>query len=129
MAKMLIDRGADINATKNDGMTPLHLTALKGNIQMAIFLLKHGASNVIHCGDSKDNPKFSSSTPSQAAFISKQTGIGLTIQEWHIWHGQSTDESGNLAQQPSSSMPAASFCATVPMRNDDNNSTDKPSCP
>jgi ankyrin repeat protein len=129
MAKMLIDRGADINATKNDGMTPLHLAALNGNIQVVILLLKHGASNFIRCGDSEDNPEFSGSTPSQAAFISKHTGIGLTIQEWHIWHGQSTNESGNLAQQPSSSMPAASSCSTVPMRNDDNDSTDKPSCP
>ena len=41
MAQLLIDRGADVNAANDDGITPLHLAAWPA---MAALLLKNGAS-------------------------------------------------------------------------------------
>lgn len=43
VARLLIDRGADVNAHCLSGATPLHYTAWKGMVEMAGFLLDHGA--------------------------------------------------------------------------------------
>ena len=43
-AKLLIERGnADVHAVKDDGSTPLHLAAQRGNDEMVSLLLEHGA--------------------------------------------------------------------------------------
>ena len=42
-AEFLTDNGADVNATDNDGKTPLHLAACFGNIEVAQVLIEHGA--------------------------------------------------------------------------------------
>lgn len=41
--KILVSRGADVNAVNNDGYTPLHLAAMSGYPDKARFLLEHGA--------------------------------------------------------------------------------------
>jgi uncharacterized protein len=41
--KMLVDRGADVNATDVTGWTPLHAAAYGGNPEIIRFLLSHGA--------------------------------------------------------------------------------------
>ena len=43
MAKLLIEKGADVNAKDKYGYTPLHLTAIYNRPQMAQLLIKHGA--------------------------------------------------------------------------------------
>ena len=40
----LLEKGADANAIKTDGVTPLHLAAQRGNIAIIEILLKHGAA-------------------------------------------------------------------------------------
>jgi hypothetical protein len=35
--------GGDVNATDDDGKTPLHVAAGKGNLDMCLALLSHGA--------------------------------------------------------------------------------------
>lgn len=41
-ASLLLEHGADINAT-SDGLTPLHIAAMFGQLDMVTFLLEHGA--------------------------------------------------------------------------------------
>jgi uncharacterized protein len=41
--EMLVDHGADVNASQQAGYTPLHEAAQSGNLQAAILLLSHGA--------------------------------------------------------------------------------------
>jgi ankyrin repeat protein len=43
VAKLLLERGADVNARCLGGATPLHYTSWKGKVEMAAFLLDHGA--------------------------------------------------------------------------------------
>lgn len=42
--EMLVDHGAEINASQQAGYTPLHEAAQSGNLQAAILLLSHGAN-------------------------------------------------------------------------------------
>lgn len=41
--KMLIERGADVNAVCHDGSTPLHAACDMGGMEVIEYLLKHGA--------------------------------------------------------------------------------------
>lgn len=43
IARMLIDRGADVNAKAVNDLTPLHTAAARGNLESAELLLNHGA--------------------------------------------------------------------------------------
>lgn len=43
MAGLLIDKGADVSAKDNSGMTPLHYTAEDGDIYVAELLVASGA--------------------------------------------------------------------------------------
>jgi len=43
VAKLLLERGADVSATSSDEMTPLQFATLGGHELMARLLLKHGA--------------------------------------------------------------------------------------
>jgi ankyrin repeat protein len=44
VAIYLLDKGADVNAVKTDGVTPLHMAARNGNIGMITLLLERGAN-------------------------------------------------------------------------------------
>lgn len=41
--KLLLDKGANVNAENPDGQTALHFVALRGDLSTAFILLKHGA--------------------------------------------------------------------------------------
>ena len=43
MCKLLIEKGADVNAKSNDGSTPLHWAAIKGQPRICKLLLDNGA--------------------------------------------------------------------------------------
>jgi len=43
VARLLLDRGADINAKNKNGWTPLHLAARDGHVYVARLLLERGA--------------------------------------------------------------------------------------
>ena len=44
IAECLLARGADIEATDCDGLTPLHVAFLRGDRTMLELLMKHGAN-------------------------------------------------------------------------------------
>jgi ankyrin repeat protein len=44
VARLLLDRGADINARMYDGRTPLHVATKAGRIEVVRVLLEHGAN-------------------------------------------------------------------------------------
>jgi ankyrin repeat protein len=44
MAALLLERGADVDATADHGFTPLHAAAANGNAELVQLLLEHGAN-------------------------------------------------------------------------------------
>ncbi|XP_071479908.1 uncharacterized protein [Diadema antillarum] len=45
-AKILVDRGADVNSTAKDGNTPLILASLKGHPNVVQYLVEQGAGEL-----------------------------------------------------------------------------------
>jgi ankyrin repeat protein len=45
-ARLLLERGADVNARRKDSWTSLHWAAFKGRVEVARFLLDHGSTMV-----------------------------------------------------------------------------------
>ncbi|UCD18829.1 MAG: ankyrin repeat domain-containing protein, partial [candidate division WOR-3 bacterium] len=43
IAALIVEKGADVNARSNDGVTPLHNAAGRSRVELARFLLEHGA--------------------------------------------------------------------------------------
>ena len=52
-AAMLIEKGADVNATQQAGLTPLHAAAGNGQLDFARLLLTHGAALDAKCDAGK----------------------------------------------------------------------------
>jgi len=88
MVQMLLDAGADVNLTNKDGICALHLAAMQGDDNMAMMLLRHGASDSIRCNQTDETPELAYSTPSQAAYIHHHAPTGMLIKEWPLWHGR-----------------------------------------
>jgi len=88
MVRMLLDAGADVNLTNKDGICALHVAAIEGNDNMAMMLLRYGASDAIRCNQMVEAPEFAYSTPSQAAYIHHHAPTGMLIKEWPLWHGR-----------------------------------------
>jgi len=51
VAKVLLERGADVNAREKDGGTALMCAAKDGNVKSVKFLLEHGADVHIKSND------------------------------------------------------------------------------
>ena len=72
-AKMLLEAGADVNATidRQEDDTPLHLVSWTDNVKMAQLLIKHGASLTMYGEDG---------TPLEAARRNGAKGVEHLIQ-------------------------------------------------
>jgi ankyrin repeat protein len=53
VARLLIEAGADVNATAAGGYTPLHIAASNGKREMVVLLLESGADPTAHCDQDK----------------------------------------------------------------------------
>ena len=53
IVKLLVDRGADVNARQHGGWTPLHAAAFNGDLAMAEYLVAHGAVMSLKSDDGK----------------------------------------------------------------------------
>ena len=47
LVEMLIAEGADVNTRNDDGKTPLHMAAIRGNYQAVKFFVDHGAEVLV----------------------------------------------------------------------------------
>jgi ankyrin len=57
VAQLLLDRGANVNARRNDHQTPLHVASYFGSLEIVRLLLYHGAdSEAIAEGDMGEKP-------------------------------------------------------------------------
>lgn len=73
LAKLLIEKGADVNAKEWDGSTPLHVVAFNGSLEFAKLLIEKGAD--VNC---KDKNAF---TPLHLAADDKLEVIELLIEK------------------------------------------------
>jgi len=99
MVQMLLDAGADVNLTNNDGICALYLAAMQGDDNMAMMLLRHGASDSIRCNQIDEAPHLSHCTPSQVAFIHRHAPTGMLIKEWPLWHGRMSGLQGETVRE------------------------------
>ena len=53
VAQLLLEAGADVNATAAGGYTPLHLAASNGKRDIVTLLLEHGANREARCDQGK----------------------------------------------------------------------------
>ena len=51
MVEILVDAGADVNATDLKNLTPLHLAATNGHVKIVLILLRYGVSLAIRTTD------------------------------------------------------------------------------
>jgi len=86
MVQLLIDRGADVNATNKDGNTPLHAAAFTGHLETVSQLLKNGSDATIR-NDRDQTPldiATSESTAEVTAYfnlMSRAVGVKATPAE------------------------------------------------
>lgn len=92
-AKLLIEKGANVNSKDKYGDTPLHAAILQGNIEIAKLLLKNGADI-----NAKDNSGFTvmhnCHSPEVVAYliekgadINARDRLGLTPLHWAVKQG------------------------------------------
>ena len=72
MVGLLIEHGADLSATDNDGMTSLHRAARLGRKQSVWLLLQHGSDTSAETNDG--------STPEDVAIAAGHTEIAKMIK-------------------------------------------------
>ena len=71
--RLLIDNGANVNATKHDYWTPIHLSANNGHLGIVKLLLEHGAD--VHAINEQGE------TPCQASLQRGYTQIADLLRE------------------------------------------------
>ena len=53
VARLLLERGADVDAQTDSGSTPIHIAALNGRVEVVRVLLEHGAKSGVENGEGK----------------------------------------------------------------------------
>lgn len=54
IARLLVEAGADVNASHQGGFTPLHAAAMTGQLELAKLLLERGADKAARADDGRD---------------------------------------------------------------------------
>jgi ankyrin repeat protein len=73
IARLLLERGADVNARQKDMTTPLHSAAFKGRLEIAQLLLDHGANAKTETEDRETVLHF----VSRGEYDSQEQGVGI----------------------------------------------------
>ncbi|KAH9025587.1 ankyrin repeat protein, partial [Lactarius pseudohatsudake] len=73
VARLLLERGGDINARRKGLSTPLHLASYNGKLEIARFLLDNGA-NVDAVDQSDETPLHNAS---EGEYDSEEAGVGV----------------------------------------------------
>jgi ankyrin repeat protein len=71
VARLLLERGADVNARQQAGWAPLHTAAANGDEAMARLLLAHGADRAARTDDGK--------TPGDLAVANGHAALGALL--------------------------------------------------
>ncbi|KAH9061940.1 ankyrin repeat-containing domain protein [Lactarius vividus] len=74
LARLLLERGGDVNRRSNEQRTPLHVASYNGRLEIALLLLDHGAK--VRAVD--DLGETSLHDVAQGKYDSEEAGIGLT---------------------------------------------------
>ena len=61
--QLLVHKGMDVNATNNEGHSPLHLAVILGKIAMTKLLIESGADVNANVGCGVINPEHQNNTP------------------------------------------------------------------
>jgi hypothetical protein len=93
-AKILIQKGADVNKQNANGQTPLHLAVTEGLETICELLLENGAD--------VNSEDFQKDTPLQYAVYSKNKNIATLL----LKHGAKTDLKNNNGTSPVQFLPA-----------------------
>ena len=124
LARMLVERGADMSAQRNDGSTALHLASENGHVDLAQMLVERGAdvsaqrkdgSTALHWASRYGHVDLARMLVERGADVSAQTKDGSTALHWASQNGH-VDLARMLVERGADTAPQATPHITTTIR-------------